>query len=57
MLDFGVGAPKQHFIIAKVGARLRGMVHGTCDNTYTQAALDDFVIEGNTLQFNILHED
>jgi hypothetical protein len=56
-LGFGVGAPKQYFIIRKVGNRLRGMVCGTCDNTYTMAALDDFVIEGDTLRFNILHED
>jgi len=56
-LGFGVGAPKQYFIIRKVGARLRGMVCGTCDNPYTMAALDDFRIEGDTLRFNILHED
>ena len=40
-----------------VGDRLRGMVCGTCDNPYTMAALDDFRIEGDTLKFNILHED
>jgi hypothetical protein len=56
-LGFGVGAPKQFFIIKKVGNALRGMVCGTCDNPYTMAALDDFRIEGDTLRFNILHED
>ena len=56
-LGFGVGAPKQFFIIKKVGDKLRGMVCGTCDNPYTMAALDDFLIEGDTLTFNILHED
>ncbi len=56
-LGFGVGAPKQFFIIKKVGDRLRGMVCGTCDNPYTMAALDDFEIDGDTLRFNILHED
>jgi hypothetical protein len=56
-LGFGVGAPKQYFIIKKVGNKLRGMVCGTCDNTYTMAALDDFEIQGDTLKFNILHED
>ncbi|HEY1305769.1 MAG TPA: hypothetical protein VGF24_19575 [Vicinamibacterales bacterium] len=56
-LGFGVGAPKQFFIIKKVGNKLRGMVCGTCDNPYTLAALDDFQIEGDTLKFNILHED
>lgn len=56
-LGFGVGAPKQFFIIKKVGNTLRGMVCGTCDNPYTMAALDDFSIEGDTIKFNILHED
>jgi hypothetical protein len=56
-LGFGVGAPKQYFIIKKVGNTLRGMVCGSCDNPYTMAALDDFRIEGDTLTFNILHED
>ena len=56
-LGFGVGAPKQYFIIRKVGNKLRGMVCGTCDNPYTMAALDDFKIQGDILKFNILHED
>src|SRR5262245_32015413 len=55
-LGFGVGAPKQFFIVKKVGDKLRGMVCGTCDNPYTMAALDDFQIDGDTLKFNILHE-
>src|SRR5215469_6605130 len=56
-LGFGVGAPKQYFIIRKVGGNLRGMVCGTCDNPYTMAALDDFELQGDLLKFNILHED
>ncbi len=56
-LGFGVGAPKQYFIFKKVDGAIRGMVCGTCDNTYTMAALDDFAIDGDTLKFNILHED
>ena len=56
-LGFGVGAPKQYFIMKRVGDALRGMVCGTCDNPYTMAALDDFSIDGDTLKFNILHED
>jgi hypothetical protein len=56
-LGYGVGAPKQYFIIRKAGGKLRGMVCGTCDNPYTMAALDDFEIQGDTLKFNILHED
>jgi hypothetical protein len=56
-LGFRVGPGKQFFIIRRVGSRLRGMVCGECDNPYTMAALDDFQIQGDTLQFNILHED
>lgn len=56
-LGFGVGAPKQYFIIRKAGNKLRGMVCGTCDNPYTMAALDDFELQGDLLKFNILHED
>lgn len=56
-LGFGVGAPKQYFIIRRAGSKLRGMVCGSCDNPYTMAALDDFEIEGDLLKFNILHED
>jgi hypothetical protein len=56
-LGFGVGAPKQYFIIRKAGAKLHGMVCGTCDNPYTMAALDDFEFQGDLLKFNILHED
>ena len=32
VLGFGVGAPKQYFIIKKIRDKLRGMVCGTCDN-------------------------
>jgi hypothetical protein len=53
----GTGAAKQYFFIRKVGEKLRGMVCGPCDNPYTMAALDDFEIRGDTLKFNILHED
>ena len=56
-LGFGVGAPKQYFIIKKAGTKIRGMVCGTCDNTYTMAALDDVVLDGDLLKFNLLHED
>jgi hypothetical protein len=56
-LGFGVGMDKQFFIFRKVGDQLRGMVCGRCDNPYTMAALDDVEIRGDTLTFNILHED
>jgi hypothetical protein len=56
-IGFGVGINKQYFIIKKVGNKLRGMVCGRCDNPYTMAALNDFVIDGEVMRFNILHED
>ena len=56
-LGFGTGVNKQYFIVKKAGNKLRGMVCGRCDNPYTMAALDDFVIDGEVLRFNILHED
>jgi hypothetical protein len=56
-IGFGVGINKQYFIIKKIGNKLRGMVCGRCDNPYTMAALDDFVIDGEVMRFNILHDD
>jgi hypothetical protein len=56
-IGFGSGMNKQFFIIRQVGTQLRGMVCGRCDNPYTMAALDDFQIKGDTMTFNILHED
>ncbi len=56
-IGFGNGIDKQFFIIRRVGDTLRGMVCGRCSNEYTMAALDDFRIDGDTLRFNILHED
>lgn len=51
------GPGKQFFIIRRVGQTLRGMACGPCDNPYTMATLGDFQIDGDTLRFNILHED
>lgn len=56
-IGFGTGINKQYFIIRRVGKGLRGMVCGRCDNPFTMAALDDFQIQGDTMHFNILHED
>ncbi len=56
-LGFGAGINKQFFILRRVGKGLRGMVCGRCDNPYTMAALDDVHIQGDTLTFDILHED
>lgn len=46
-LGFGVGAPKQFFIIKKVGGKLRGMACGSCDNPYTMAGrVPGFSLQG-----------
>jgi hypothetical protein len=53
----GTGPGKQYFIIRRSGDQLFGLVCGPCDNPYAMAALTDFSIEGDTLRFNIAHED
>lgn len=53
----GTGPGKQYFIIRRAGNELFGLVCGPCDNPYDMAALTDFSIQGDTLRFNIAHED
>jgi hypothetical protein len=54
---FGLGMNKQIFTFLLVGDRLRGVVCGRCDNTYTIGAIENIVIAGDTLYFDIVHED
>lgn len=56
-IGFGVGMDKQIFIIRRHGDGLFGVVCGRCDNPYTFGALDDFEIDGDTLEFDIVHQD
>lgn len=56
-LGFGVGMDKQYFVIRRDGARLFGLACGRCDNPYTFGALQNFEIEGDTLEFDIVHQD
>ena len=56
-LGFGVGMDKQYFIIRRDGERLFGLACGRCDNPYTHGALQNFVIRGDTLEFDIVHQD
>lgn len=53
----GTGPAKQNFFIRRVGDRLFGLVCGPCGNPYSMNALTDFVIHGDTVTFNICHED
>ena len=56
-LGFGVGMEKQYFVIRKDGERLFGLACGRCDNPYTFGALGNFAIAGDTLEFDINHQD
>jgi hypothetical protein len=56
-LGFGVGMEKQYFVIRRDGDRLFGLACGRCDNPYTFGALDNFRIHGDTIEFDIEHQD
>lgn len=56
-LGFGVGMDKQYFVIRKDGERLFGLACGRCDNPYTFGALENFRIDGDRLEFDIVHQD
>ena len=55
--SFGLGMNKQYFIFLLVGDWLRGVVCGRCDNPYTMGAIENIVIVGDTLYFDIVHQD
>ena len=56
--SFGpLGMNKQIFTFLLVGDRLRGVVCGRCDNTYTIGAMENIFIVGDTVYFDIVHED
>ena len=55
--QFGLGMNKQIFTFLRIGDRLRGVVCGRCDNPYTIAAMENVFIAGDTLYFDIVHED
>jgi len=56
-IGFGTGIEKQYFIIRKDGDRLFGLACGRCDNPYTHGALENFRIHGDTVEFDIAHQD
>jgi hypothetical protein len=56
-LGFGFGRDKQYFFIRRDGDKLFGLACGPCDNPYTMGALENFRIEGETLSFDIMHQD
>ena len=57
MTSFGLGMNRQVFTFLLMGDRLRGVVCGRCDNPYTIGAIENVVIVGDTLYFDIVHQD
>ncbi len=55
--SFGLGMNKQLFTFLRVGDRLRGVVCGRCDNPYTTGAMENIIIAGDTVYFDIVHQD
>jgi hypothetical protein len=56
--SFGpLGMNKQIFTFLLVGDRLRGVVCGRCDNPYTIGAMENIFIVGDSLYFDIVHQD
>jgi hypothetical protein len=55
--SFGLGMNRQLFTFLLVGDRLRGVVCGRCDNPYTIGAIENVVIVGDRLYFDIVHQD
>jgi hypothetical protein len=55
--SFGLGMNRQIFTFLLVGDRLRGVVCGRCDNPYTLGAMENIVIVGDKVYFDIVHQD
>ena len=55
--SFGLGMNRQLFTFLRVGDGVRGVVCGRCDNPYTTGAIENVLIVGDTLYFDIVHED
>src|SRR5688572_618227 len=56
--SFGpLGMNKQIFTFLLVGDRLRGVVCGRCDNPYTIGAMENIFIVGDSVYFDIVHQD
>jgi len=55
--SFGLGMNRQIFTFLLVGNQLRGVVCGRCDNPYTIGAMENILIVGDRLYFDIVHQD
>lgn len=54
---WGNGPGRQSFIFRRVGEQILGVVCGPCDNPYSFGAIDNVAIHGETLTFDINHQD
>jgi hypothetical protein len=54
---WGNGSAKQNFMFRQVGAHMLGAVCGPCDSPYTFGVLDNIAIHGDTVIFDIEHQD
>ena len=57
LASFGLGMNRQLFTFLLVRDRLRGVVCGRCDNPYTMGAMENILIVGDRLYFDIVHQD
>jgi hypothetical protein len=55
--SFGLGMNRQIFTFMRVGNGLKGVVCGRCDNPYTTGPIENVHLVGDTLYFDIVHED
>jgi hypothetical protein len=55
--SFGLGMNRQLFTFLLVDGRLRGVVCGRCDNPYTIGAMENILLVGDKLYFDIVHQD
>jgi hypothetical protein len=55
--SLGLGMNRQLFTFLLVGKELRGVVCGRCDNPYTIGAIENIIIVGDKLYFDIVHQD
>ena len=54
---WGNGPAKQNFIFRRVREQILGVVCGPCDNPYTFGFIDNVAIHGETMTFDINHQD
>jgi hypothetical protein len=54
---YSLGPAKQHFSFRRVGGQILGVVCGPCDNPYAFGVIDNVAIRGDTMTFDIQHQD